>query len=59
MAWSLERRIKVITGGTASISVSYMGKTYYVCCSGCAAEFRADPAFYIKEYEARKAKGKK
>ncbi len=48
----------VVSGGAGSISVSYMGKTYYVCCSGCRTEFNADPAKYVKEYEAKKSNKK-
>lgn len=38
----------IVSGGSANIAVSYMGKTYYVCCSGCRDEFNADPAKYVK-----------
>ena len=38
--------------------VTYKGKDYYVCCSGCRDEFKANPEKYIKEAEA-KAKEKK
>ncbi|MBM3993111.1 MAG: YHS domain-containing protein [Planctomycetes bacterium] len=48
----------VVSGGTATTPVSYMGKTYYVCCSGCRDEFNASPAKYVKEYE-EKLKAKK
>lgn len=37
----------IVTGGTASMTVTYMGKTYYVCCSGCRDEFNANPQKYI------------
>jgi YHS domain-containing protein len=37
----------IVSGGAASISVSYMGKTYFVCCSGCRDEFNANPEKYI------------
>jgi YHS domain-containing protein len=36
-----------------------MGKTYYVCCSGCRTEFNESPAKYVAEFEARKAKKSK
>jgi YHS domain-containing protein len=49
----------VVSGGTGTMQVSYMGKTYYVCCSGCATEFRADPAKYVKDFEDKKAKTSK
>lgn len=49
----------IVSGGKGTIAVSYQGKTWYVCCSGCAAEFKDNPVKYIKEYEAKKAKEKK
>ena len=49
----------VVSGVTASTAVSYMGKTYYVCCSGCRDEFNASPAKYVAEYEANLKKKKK
>lgn len=48
----------VVTGGKGTIPVSYMGKTYYVCCSGCRDAFNENPAKIIKEYEERKKKEK-
>jgi YHS domain-containing protein len=44
----------IVTGGTASIAVSYMGKTYYVCCSGCRDEFNENPKKYIDAAEKAK-----
>ena len=38
----------IVSGGSANIPVTYMGKTYYVCCSGCRDEFNAEPAKYVK-----------
>jgi YHS domain-containing protein len=38
----------IVSGGAATIQVSYNGKTYYVCCSGCRDEFNANPAKYTK-----------
>jgi hypothetical protein len=46
----------VVTGGLGTMAVSYQGKTYFVCCSGCRDEFNAEPAKYVKEFEAKKAK---
>lgn len=46
----------VVTGGLGTMSVSYNGKTYYVCCSGCREEFNANPKKYVEEYEKRKNK---
>ena len=44
----------VVSGGLGTMQVSYMGKTYYVCCSGCRDAFKEEPAKYVKEFEARK-----
>jgi hypothetical protein len=38
----------VVTGAPGTSSIPYMGTTYYVCCSGCAAEFKDDPEKWIK-----------
>ena len=48
----------IVSGGAGTMAVSYMGKTYYVCCSGCRSEFNESPAKYVKEYEEKKAKKK-
>ncbi len=46
----------IVSGGLGTIAVTYKGKTYHVCCSGCRAEFEENPEKYIKEYEAKKAR---
>lgn len=38
----------IVTGGAATIAVSYQGKTYYVCCSGCRDAFNENPEKFIK-----------
>jgi YHS domain-containing protein len=38
----------IVSGGAANIPVTYQGKTYYVCCTGCRDEFNANPAKYTK-----------
>lgn len=38
----------IVSGGAATIAVSYQGKTYYCCCTGCRDEFNANPEKYIK-----------
>jgi hypothetical protein len=49
----------VVSGGLGTMPVMHMGKTYYVCCTGCRDAFNDEPVKYIKEYEARmKAKKK-
>ena len=45
----------VVTGGLGTIPVSFGGKTYHVCCSGCVAAFEADPAGVLADYRDRKA----
>lgn len=48
----------IVSGGLGTSPVTYKGKTYYVCCSGCRDAFNDDPEKYIEEYEAsKKAKG--
>jgi YHS domain-containing protein len=37
----------IVSGGAATMPVSYKGTTYYVCCSGCRDEFLANPEKYI------------
>ncbi len=49
----------VVTGGKGTIRVSYRGKTYFVCCSGCKQAFDEDPAGILSEYRQRLAKRKK
>jgi YHS domain-containing protein len=44
----------VVTGGAGTMAVSFMGKTYYVCCSGCREEFEANPKKYIEAFERKK-----
>src|SRR5947209_5969572 len=39
----------IMTGGAASMTVSYQGKTYPVCCSGCRDEFNDNPEKYAKK----------
>lgn len=39
----------IVTGGAGTIQVSYQGKTYFVCCSGCKQAFDEDPETYIAE----------
>jgi hypothetical protein len=46
----------VVSGGLGTIKVTFKGKTYYVCCTGCKTEFNEAPAKYVKEYEEKQAK---
>ncbi len=50
----------IVTEGRGTIEVSYKGKTYWVCCSGCRDQFKDDPESVLAEAAAReKAKAKK
>jgi YHS domain-containing protein len=44
----------IVSGGKGTIPVSHKGKTYYVCCTGCRDEFKAEPDKYVAEFEAKK-----
>ena len=35
-----------------NLYVDYEGKRIYFCCNGCPAQFKKDPAKYIKKLEA-------
>jgi len=37
----------IVTGGLGTIGVSYLGTSYFVCCSGCKEEFDANPKKYV------------
>ena len=43
----------VVTGGIGTMAVSYNGKTYYVCCSGCRDEFNDSPKKYVDAFEKK------
>jgi hypothetical protein len=43
----------IISGGLGTMSVSYKGKSYPVCCSGCAAAFNDDPEKWLAKLAAR------
>ncbi len=44
----------VISGGLGTSQVSFNGKSYWVCCSGCQAAFNEEPARWVAEFEAKK-----
>ncbi len=43
----------IVSGGVGTIKVSYMGKEYWVCCTGCRDAFKDEPEKYIKEAAAK------
>jgi hypothetical protein len=47
-------RTCVISQGLGTSQVSFKGKSYWVCCSGCAAAFNDDPETWIARFEAKK-----
>lgn len=42
----------ILTGGAATMTVSYQGKSYPVCCSGCRDEFNENPQKYVAKLAA-------
>jgi YHS domain-containing protein len=48
-ATSAERAKCIITGAASTMSVTYQGYTYPVCCTGCRDEFLESPEKYIKK----------
>ncbi len=46
----------IVSGGVGTSKVTYKGKDYWVCCSGCRDEFKENPEKYIKEAEAKAKK---
>lgn len=46
----------VVTGGLGTMTVSYNGQTYYVCCTGCRDAFNENPEKVLKQYAERKKK---
>jgi YHS domain-containing protein len=50
----------IVTEGRGTIPVSYKGKTYYVCCTGCRDLFQENPESVLAEAAERdKEKAKK
>ena len=47
----------IITGGAASMTVSFQGKTYPICCTGCRDEFNDNPEKYVKKAALRAEQG--
>ena len=52
----------IITGGASTMTVSYQGKSYPLCCSGCRDEFNDNPAKYVQKAAlagARRGRGRR
>jgi YHS domain-containing protein len=48
-ATAAERAKCIITGAASTMSVTYQGTSYPVCCTGCRDEFQENPEKYIKK----------
>jgi len=46
----------IVTGGTGTIAVTFMGETFYVCCSGCRDAFNEEPSKYVAAFKEKKKK---
>jgi len=46
----------VISGGLGTSQVTFQGRSFWVCCSGCRKAFDADPEKWIAKHEANKKK---
>jgi hypothetical protein len=49
----------IISGGLGTMNVTYKGKSYPVCCSGCAAAFNDDPEKWLAKLAEREKLKKK
>jgi hypothetical protein len=46
-AATTERPRCIVTGGAATLTVDYEGRSFPVCCTGCRDEFRENPLKYL------------
>jgi YHS domain-containing protein len=46
---ALERPKCIVTGGAATMTVSFQGQTFPICCTGCRDEFNENPEKYLKK----------
>jgi hypothetical protein len=46
----------IISGGLGSMTVTYKGKSYPVCCSGCASAFNDDPERWLAKLAEKEKK---
>jgi hypothetical protein len=46
----------IVSGGVGTRAVMFNGKTYYVCCSGCADAFNENPKKFVEEFEKKNKK---
>lgn len=46
----------IVSGGKGTMPVTFEGKTYYVCCTGCRDYFNENAASIVAEYASKKKK---
>jgi hypothetical protein len=44
-----ERPRCIVTGGAATLTLTYQGRTFPICCTGCRDEFHENPEKYLKK----------
>jgi len=49
----------IVSGGKGTITVSYKGVKYFVCCTGCKQAFEDDPEGIIADYLKKRKERKK
>jgi hypothetical protein len=49
VASASERPKCIVTGGAATMTLSYQDRTFPICCTGCRDEFNENPEKYIKK----------
>ncbi len=47
----------IVTGGAATLTVSYQGQSYPICCTGCRDEFNENPEKYLKKLALKVSAG--
>ena len=47
----------IVTGGAATLTVSYQGRSFPVCCTGCRDEFNENPEKYIRKLSLKASTG--
>ena len=48
-AVAAERPKCIVTGGTATMTTNFQGRSIPLCCTGCLDEFNGDPEKYLKK----------
>lgn len=54
---AVERPKCIVTGGAATLTVSYQGQNFPICCTGCRDEFNENPGKYIKKLSLKASSG--